>query len=69
MSLDTRRPDHPPKPTPCFMNSDLEDLFPHEDDLVVIFVVIVGRKLHRVLVDQGSSADVMGNVQQLAVLP
>ena len=51
------------------MNSDLEDLFPHEDDLVVIFVVIVGRKLHRVLVDQGSSADVMGNVQQLAVLP
>ena len=32
---------------------------PHDNDPVVISVVTVGRKVHRVLVDQGSSADVM----------
>jgi len=42
MSLDTRRPDHPPKSTLYFTNSDLEDVFSHENALVVIFVVIAG---------------------------
>jgi len=28
--LDTRIPDHPPKPTLYFVGSDLEDVFPHE---------------------------------------
>ncbi|XP_068504586.1 uncharacterized protein [Phaseolus vulgaris] len=32
---------------------------PHDNDPVVISVVTAGRKVHRVLVDQGSSADVM----------
>jgi len=32
---------------------------PHDNDPVVIFVVMVGRKVHRVLIDQGSSADVL----------
>jgi len=32
---------------------------PQEDDPVVIFVVIVGRRVYRVLIDQGSSAEVM----------
>jgi len=36
MSLDTRRPDHPPELTLCFTSSDLEDVFPHEDDPMVI---------------------------------
>ena len=34
-------------------------MVPHDNDPVVISVVTVGRKVHRVLVDQGSSTDVM----------
>jgi len=37
----------------------MEDVVPHEDDPVVIFVVTVGKKVHKVLIDQGSSADIM----------
>jgi len=59
MSLDTRRPDQPLEPTLCFKSSDLEDVVPHEDNPVVIFVISVGRKVHKVLIDQGSSTDVM----------
>jgi len=59
MSLDTRRLDHLLERTLYFTSSDLEDVVPHEDDSVVIFVVIVGRKVHRVLIDQGSLIDVM----------
>ena len=42
-----------------FTRGDLRDVVPHDNDPVVISVVIAGRKVHRVLVDQGSSADVM----------
>ena len=42
-----------------FTKADLHDVVPHDNDPVVISVVTVGRKAHRVLVDQGSSADVM----------
>ena len=42
-----------------FTRADLRDVVPHDNDLVVISVVTAGRKVHRVLVDQGSSADVM----------
>jgi len=59
MSLEAGRPDHPLKPNLCSTGSDLEDVVPHKDDLVVISVVIVGRKVHKVLIDQGSSTDVM----------
>ena len=38
---------------------DLRDVVPHDNDPVVISLVTAGRKVHRVLVDQGSSADVM----------
>ncbi|XP_068492070.1 uncharacterized protein [Phaseolus vulgaris] len=41
-----------------FTRADLRDV-PHDNDPVVISVVTAGRKVHRVLVDQGSSADVM----------
>jgi len=59
MSLDVKRPNHPLNPTLCFTSSDLKDVVPHEDDLVVIFVVNVGRKVHKVLIDQGSTTNVM----------
>jgi len=42
-----------------FKRADLRDAVPHDNDPVVISVVTAGRKVHRVLVDQGSSADVM----------
>ena len=42
-----------------FTKVDLEDVVPHDNDPVVILVVTAGRKVHRVLVDQGSSANVM----------
>jgi len=43
----------------AFTKADLHDVVPHDNDPVVISVVTAGRKVHRVLVDQGSSADVM----------
>ena len=42
-----------------FTKDDLRDVVPHDNDPVVISVVTAGRKVHRVLVDQGSSADVL----------
>ena len=42
-----------------FTRADLWDVVPHDNDPVVISIVTAGRKVHRVLVDQGSSADVM----------
>jgi len=42
-----------------FTKADLQDIIPHDNDPVVISVVTAGRKVHRVLVDQDSSADVM----------
>jgi len=42
-----------------FTRADLRDVVPHDNVPVVISVVTTGRKVHRVLVDQGSSADVM----------
>ena len=42
-----------------FTKTDLEDVVPHDNDPVVISAVTAGRKVHRVLVDQGNSADVM----------
>jgi len=42
-----------------FTKADLRDVVPHDNDPVVISVMTEGRKVHRVLVDQGSSTDVM----------
>jgi len=42
-----------------FTRVDLRDVVPHDNDPVVISVVTTGSKVHKVLIDQGSSADVM----------
>ena len=52
-------PDDPWESDLVFTKADLWDVVPHDNDPVVISVVTAGRKVHRVLVDQGSSADVM----------
>ncbi|XP_068474249.1 uncharacterized protein [Phaseolus vulgaris] len=52
-------PDDPWESDLVFTRADLRDVVPHDNDPVVISVVTAGRKVHRVLVDQGSSADVM----------
>jgi len=40
-----------------FTRADLRDVVPHDNDPVVISIVTAGRKVHRVLVDQGISAE------------
>ncbi|XP_068462524.1 uncharacterized protein [Phaseolus vulgaris] len=42
-----------------FTKTNLRDVVPHDNDPVVISVVTAGRKVHRVMVDQGSLTDVM----------
>jgi len=42
-----------------FTKEDLRDVVPHDNDPIVISLVTAGRMVHQVLVDQGSSADVM----------
>ncbi|XP_068487041.1 uncharacterized protein [Phaseolus vulgaris] len=42
-----------------FTKADLRDVIPHDNDLVVVSLVTAGRKVRRVLVDEGSSTDVM----------
>jgi len=51
--------DQPAEPDLCFTHTDLRDVVPHDNDPVVISMVTAGRRVHRVLVDQGSSADVL----------
>ncbi|XP_020238723.1 uncharacterized protein LOC109817792 [Cajanus cajan] len=47
----------PPHPTISFSDTDYEGVAPHEDDPVVVSAVVMGLK--RVLIDQGSSADIL----------
>jgi len=51
--------DHSPDVDITFTKEDLRDVVPHDNDPIVISLVTAGRTVHRVLVDQGSSADVM----------
>jgi len=41
------------------MKADLQDVIPHDNDLVVVSLVTAGRRVRCVLVDQASSTDVM----------
>ena len=59
MSVEAQRADDAFDVDLVFTKADLQDVVPYDNDPVVIFVVTAGRKVHRVLVDQGSSADVM----------
>jgi len=59
MKIEVQGSDLTPKPDLVFTKIDLQDVVPHDNDPVVISVVIAGRKVHHVLVDQGSSTDVM----------
>jgi len=43
----------------AFMRADLHDVVPHDNDPMVFLFVTAGRKVHRMLVYQGSSADIM----------
>ena len=59
MSVETQRTDDAFDVDLVFTKADLEDVDPHDNNPVVIMTVTAGRKVHRVLVDQGSSANVM----------
>ena len=59
MTVEAQGSDLTLEPDLFFTKTDLQDVVPHNNDPVVISVVTVRRKVHRVLVDQGSSADVM----------
>jgi len=59
MSIEAQRTDDAFDVDLVFTKANLEDVVPHDNDQVVISAVTAGRKVHRVLVDQGSSADVM----------
>ena len=70
MMVEVQKPDRSAEPNLCFTKADLRDVVPHEDDHVVISFVTVERRVLRVLIDQGSSVDVMflDNIQQVAVV-
>ncbi|XP_068486658.1 uncharacterized protein [Phaseolus vulgaris] len=51
--------DHSPDVDITFTKNDLRDVVPHDNDPIVISLITAGRTVHRVLVDRGSSADVM----------
>ena len=51
--------DHSPDVDITFTKEDLRDVVPHDNDPIVVSLVTAGWMVHRVLVDQGSSADVM----------
>ena len=59
MSVEAQRADDAFDVDLVFTKADLQDVVPHDNDPVVISVVTAGRKVHRVLVDQGSLTDVM----------
>ena len=59
LAVDSAEEDHSPDVDIVFTKADLRDVVPHDNDPIVISLVTVGRTVHRVLVDQGSSADVM----------
>ena len=51
--------DHSPDVDITFTKEDRRDMVPHDNDPIMISLVMARRTIHRVLVDQGSSADVM----------
>lgn len=42
-----------------FSSTELVDVVPNEDDPIILSILFMGRNVHRVLIDQDSSMDVM----------
>ena len=59
MEVEVQEADHTPDVDLVFTKADWQDVIPHDNDSLVISVVMTGRRVHHVLVDQRSSADVM----------
>jgi len=59
MALEMKSHEDTLDPDPYFTKADLVGVVSHDNDPVVIFVVMVGRKVHRALIDQGSLTDVL----------
>jgi len=59
MAVKAGDPNQSLEPDLFFTKADQQDVILHDNDLVVISVVTIERRVHRVLVDQGSSTDVM----------
>jgi len=59
MVVEVEEADQTPDVDLVFTKADRQDVVPHDNDPVVISVVTTRRRVHCVLVDQGSSADVM----------
>jgi len=59
MAVEVQEVDQTPDVNLVFTKADRQDVIPHDNDQMVISIVTKGRRVHRVLVDQGSSADVM----------
>ncbi|XP_068475106.1 uncharacterized protein [Phaseolus vulgaris] len=59
MVVEVQQADLIPDVDLTFTKADLRDVVPHDNDPVVISMVTAGRRVHRVLMDQESSADVM----------
>ena len=59
MAVEVQEADHTPDADRVFTKADHQDVVPHDNDPMMISVVTTGMRVHRVLVDQGSSADVM----------
>jgi len=59
MTIEAGGSDQSPEPDLFFTKADLQDVVPHDNNPVVISVVTVGRKVHRVLINHGKSTDIM----------
>ena len=57
--MEVQEVDNTPDVDLVFTKVDRQDVVSHDNDPVVISVVTAGRRVHRVLMDQGSLVDVM----------
>ena len=59
MAVEVQEVDQTPDVDLVFTKADRQNVIPHDNDPVVILLVTAGRRVHRVLIDQGSLVDVM----------
>jgi len=58
LTVEVQQVDQIPDVDLAFTKADLRDVVPHDNDSVVILLVTARRRVHCVLIDRGSSADV-----------